>query len=106
MTFRVEEDRWTLQGRNLLSPERMSAVRECLERSPIIVEHWYYRAGRSPSRLIFDDFEEFDHYLSQEARPGDAFHLWEFSTLCRDENTLVHGKFPDGDGSVPENGAY
>ena len=106
MTFRVEEDRWTPQGRNILSPDRLSAIRECLERSPVIVEHWYYRAGRSPKRLIFDDFEDFEEYLSKEARPGDAFHVWEFSALCRDENTLVHGKMPDSDGCVPERGAY
>jgi hypothetical protein len=106
MAFRLEEDRWTAQGRSILSAERLEAIRRCLENSPIIVEHWYYRAGRSPVRMIFDDMENFEHYLSEQARPGDAFHVWEFSSLCRDENALTDGKFPDDDGCVPERGAY
>jgi hypothetical protein len=106
MTFRAEEDRWSIHGRNILAPEKRAAIRECLERSPIIVEHWYYRAGRSPDRLIFDDIEDFDDYLQSRARPGDAFHIWEFATLCRDDNTVANGKYPDPDGYVPEQGAY
>jgi len=106
MTFRNEEDRWTVHGRNILTPEKQSAIRECLERSPIIVEHWFYRRGRSPDRLIFDDFDDFESYLQAQARPGDAFHIWEFAPLCRDDNILTNGKFPDPEGRVPERGSY
>jgi hypothetical protein len=106
MTIRVEEDRWSLQGRTILAPEQRVAIRECLERSPIIVEHWYYRAGRSPQRRVFDDLEDFENYLEAQARPGDAFHVWEFAALCRDDNTVASGKYPDTDGCVPEQGAY
>jgi hypothetical protein len=106
MTFRAKEDRWSLQGRNILDPEKRAAIRECLERSPIIVEHWYYRMGRSPGREIFDDMEDFESYLESQARPGDAFHVWEFAALCRDDNTIANGKFPDTDGCVPERGTY
>jgi hypothetical protein len=38
--MRAEEDRWSIHGRSLLSPSRLEAIRDCLERSPIIVEHW------------------------------------------------------------------
>jgi len=106
MAFRVEEDRWTNLGKSILSPESLEAIRRCLENSPIIVEHWYYRAGRSPGRLIFDDMEDFEQYVSEQSRPGDAFHVWEFSSLCRDDNALAVGKYPDSDGCVPERGAY
>ncbi len=84
----------------------MEAIRGCLERSPIIVEHWYYRMGRSAERRIFDDLEDFQDYLKERARLGDAFHVWGFSALCRDGDTLTNGKFPDADGCVPEEGAY
>jgi hypothetical protein len=106
MTFRAEKDRWSVHGRNILTPEKRAAIRECLERSPIIVEHWFYYGGRSPDRLIFDDIEDFDDYLQSRARPGDAFHIWEFATLCRDDDTVANGKYPDADGCVPEQGAY
>src|SRR4051794_13389708 len=104
MTIRAEEDRWSHQGRNIRDPARMAAIRDSLERGPLIVEHWYYRAGRSPKRLVFDDFDDFEEYLENQARPGDAFHLWEFASLCRDDNALTTGKFPDADGCVPERG--
>jgi hypothetical protein len=106
MNFRAQEDGWTTDGRNILSPESLNVVRNCLEQSPVIVEHWYFRGSRSPSRLVFDDFEDFEEYLSKEAGPGDAFHVWEFSSLCRDDNTITNGKYPDSDGYVPEKGAY
>ena len=106
MTFRVEEDRWSTHGRNILDPSRLSTIRECLERSPVIVEHWYYRSARSPGRVVFDDFEDFEAYLKDEVRPGDAIHVWEFASLCRDDNSVAAGKFPDADGCVPEKGAY
>ncbi|MBV8554845.1 MAG: hypothetical protein JO116_04710 [Planctomycetaceae bacterium] len=105
MSMRAEEDRWSVHGRSHLSPSRMEAIGECLERSPIIVEHWFYRMGRAPERRIFDDFEEFQEYLKERARPGDAFHVWEFAAHCRDGDTLTNGKFPDVDGCVPEEGA-
>lgn len=41
-----------------------------------------------------------------KARPGDAFHVWDFADLCRDNNTLADGKYPDAEGRVPSRGAY
>jgi hypothetical protein len=106
MSIRAEEDQWSIEGRKILDPSKLATIRDGLERSPVIVEHWFYRLGRSPRRVIFDDFEDFEQYLRDEAGPGDAFHVWEFASLCRDENTLVNGKYPDSEGRVPETGAY
>lgn len=106
MSIRAEEDQWSVQGGNILDPAKLSTIRDCLERSPVIIEHWFYRLGRSPRRLVLDDFEDFEQYLRTEARPGDAFHVWEFASLCRDENAIANGKYPDSEGRVPEKGAY
>ena len=40
---------WTTDGRNILSPERLAALRDVLEHAgPVIVEHWFYYGGCSP----------------------------------------------------------
>lgn len=98
---------WSADGRNILSPDRMDAVRKVLEdQGPVIVEHWFYYGARAPDRIVFDDYEQFIAYLKTMARPGDAFHIWNFADLCRDDNTLVNGKYPDAEGRVPARGAY
>lgn len=98
---------WTAEGRNILSPDRLATIRRVLEdKGPVIVEHWFYYGSRSPDRFVFGDFDELLHYLNTEARPGDAFHVWDFAGLCRDENTLVNGKYPDAEGRTPRRGAY
>src|SRR5262249_17961748 len=81
-----ERDRWTATGRSILSLDRLQAIRRYLENGPLIVEHRYYYGSRCPSRQIFEEMEDFEHYLSQNSRPGDAFHVWDFSALCRDDN--------------------
>ncbi len=106
MAFRNSADHWTRSGRNILALGNLAILRERLEHSPVIVEHRYYYGGRSPDRLIFDDFEDLENYLKTQARPGDSFWIWDYSSLCRDDNVLVMGKKPDIDGSVPETGAY
>jgi hypothetical protein len=76
------------------------------EVGPVIVEHWFYYGSRSPDRLVFEDYDEFLEYLRANAKPGDALHVWEFPRVCRDDNTLAHGKYPDAEGRVPKGGAY
>jgi hypothetical protein len=82
------------------------AIQAELQRDPIIIEHWHYRAGRAPSRHIFEDWEEFGSYLVAEAFTGDAIDVWSFATLCRPDHRIAEGKCPAEDGTVPKGGAY
>jgi hypothetical protein len=106
MAFRSPDDHWVISGKNILAPSNLAILREALENGPVIVEHRFCRGARSPDRLIFEDFDELQTYLQDKAIPGDAFWIWDYSSVCRDDNPLVWGKRPDSDGCVPENGAY
>lgn len=107
MKVRCDTDEWTPDGRKILSVENLEIIGRTLEEEgSIIVEHWFYRGSRSPNRLIFDDFDAFTGYAQSNARIGDAFHVWSFASVCRDENELTSGKYPDDDGCVPRGGAY
>jgi len=106
MNYRNEADEWGTEAPIITSPECLAAIREVMEQSPIIVEHWFYRGGRAPDRLVFDDYETFEEYLRTRTRPGDAIHVWRYDGLCQDDNVLTHGKCPDTDGLVPKRGAY
>lgn len=102
----MDHDEWSTAGRTILAPDRLTAIRAALATGPVIVEHWFYYGSRSPDRLVFDDYDMLLEYLTANARPGDAFHVWSFSELCRDDNTLTGGKYPDAEGRVPKRGAY
>jgi hypothetical protein len=107
MSVRCEADEWTPDGRKILTDENLKAIRATLEdEGPIIVEHWFYRGSRSPKRLVFEAVEDFLGYVENHARPGDAFHVWSYAAVCRDDNELVSGKYPDEKGEVPRKGAY
>ena len=107
MNFRADEDEWFSEGRKILSDENLERISRTLEdEGPIIVEHWFYRGSKSPDRLIFDDLDDFIGYVQSHARSGDAFHVWSFATVCKDENVIASGKHPDEDGRVPRKGAY
>lgn len=97
---------WGSEGRKINTPENRAVIRQVLEKGPIIVEHWLYCGGRCPERKVFDNFEQFEEYLNNEAKPGDAFHIWDFAALCRDDNSIANGKLPDANGHVPKRGAY
>jgi hypothetical protein len=102
-----DDSEWSSERHNILSPDRLSAIREVLENSgPIIVEHWFYYGSCSPDRIVFDDYDKFLDYLNAKARPGDALYVWSFAQVCRDDNSLVDGKYPDRHGRVPKGGAY
>lgn len=103
----VERDGWTVDGQNILAPEALAKVEQTLEREgPIILEHKFYRGSRAPDRLVFDDYEKFLGYVNAHARAGDALRIWNYAELCRDDNSLVNGKFPDEFGRIPRGGAY
>lgn len=106
-THTNDNNNWSTQGRNILSADRLAAIRKVLDdKGPVIVEHWFYHGSRAPHRIVFDDYEKFVEYLNTNARPGDAFHIWDFANVCRDNNTLATGKYPDAQGRVPAKGAY
>jgi len=107
MKVRAEADDWTPNGRKILSPENLTVIRNTLENEgPIIVEHWFYRGSRSPDRLVFDDFDNFVEYVQSKSAIGDAFHVWNYASVCKDENEIAAGKFPDDDDCVPRKGTY
>lgn len=106
MSTRNDNDEWGRESPNIMSVERLSAIREVLEQSPIIVEHWHFYGGCAPDRSVFDDYEKFDEYLRAQTRPGDAIHVWRYDALCRDDNALTFGKCPNADGLTPRRGAY
>ena len=103
--IRVESDDWG-PGPNILAAETLALLRATLEETPLIIEHWFYRGGSSPRRYVFEDFEELETHLRELGHPGDAFWVWRFDDLCRNDNALVNGKRPDADGAVPARGAY
>ena len=100
-----KRSRWG-PGPTILSPENLTALRAALEQTPLIVEHRLYYGGRSPERRIFEDREDLEAYLGAHTTPGDDVWVWRFDELCRNDNTLTHGKVPDADGNVPAGGAY
>ncbi len=106
MVDRYEPDGWTLDGEKITSPENLSRVRAAADRGGIIVRHWFYRGARCPDIRGFSDFDEFEGYLSEHARPGDAFEIWSFADVCDFDRALAKGKLPDADGCVPKRGAY
>jgi hypothetical protein len=101
-----ERDEWSKSGFDISSPDILVKIKAALEQEPIILEHRFYRGSRAPDRLIFDDYADFSKYLESHARPGDSFHVWRYSALCRDDNILLSGKYPDALGRVPRTGTY
>jgi hypothetical protein len=104
--MKAEDDDWSKAGASILAPELLAKVRSVLEQQPIIVEHRLYRASSPPLRLIFDEYEDFLKHLESRARPGDHLLIWRYADLCRDDNWLADGKYPDDAGNVPRGGAY
>ena len=101
-----EDDNWSMAGANILAPELLTSVRNILEKQPIILEHRLYRASSAPLRLIFDEYEDFLDHLKSRAKPGDHLLVWGFGDLCKNDNRLVDGKYPDEAGRTPRGGAY
>ena len=102
-----EHDDWTEGGQNILAPETLSRIALALEQEgPVILEHRFYRGSRSPDRLVFDDYADLLGYVKSHAKPGDHFYAWSYAQLCREDNSLVAGKYPDALGRTPRRGAY
>jgi hypothetical protein len=105
--WRSEDHDWSSDGEKISDESKLAIIKRVLdETGPILVEHWFYCGGRSPDKLVFDDYDSFIEYLQQHAKAGDAIHIWDLDPLLRDDNELVHGKCPAEDGTVPRRGAY
>lgn len=102
----VESDDWQDWGRSILAPDVLARIELAMEQSPVILEHWFYRGGSAPDRLVFDSYEDFREYLASKVAPGDSLYLWNYAELCRDDNDFAHGKYPDARGRTPRLGAY
>ena len=102
-----EADDWNTEWPNILAPEALAKIQQVLEeQGPVIVEHRHYRGSSAPDRFVFDDYENFLEYLKSYARPGDVFWVWNYAELCKDENRIANGKYPDAEGRTPRRGAY
>lgn len=99
-------DEWSSDGPNILSPDQLETIKRALEQTFVILEHRFYYGSRAPKIAVFADFEELEEYLQANARPGDSIWCWRYDELCRDDNSLVHGKIPDDQGRTPRGGAY
>ena len=100
-------DEWVADRPVITSPENLSKIQNILENvGSIIVEHWHYYGSRAPTRNIFDDYEELEEYLRENAIAGDAIHVWSMHELCNETNELAFGKCPDEKGLVPKGGSY
>jgi len=104
MPVRAEQDGWG-PGPSILDPKCLRVLEAAIATTPLIIQHWHYRAAQAPSRLVFDDFRQLEEYLTQ-AKRGDAFDVWRWDQLCRTDSVLARGKRPDPDGAVPSIGAY
>jgi hypothetical protein len=102
-----DPDGWSESGARITDAQVLERLRKVLEeQGAVIVEHRFYRGARSPSRYVFDSFEELEAYLREKTRPGDSFYMWSFEATCTDDKVLEHGKVPDAQGRVPKGGAY
>lgn len=105
--FIVESDGWTVNGAKITDSHGLEAIRSTIgRRGPLILEHKFYRAATGPKYSLFDEFDEFIEYLAREPKVGDMLTAWMLCDVCRDDNTVAAGKYPDDDGRVPEGGAY
>jgi hypothetical protein len=102
----METDEWTSEGKRV-TDESLEQLRGIIaDKSPIIVEHRFYRGARAPYRFVCDDIDVLIEYMRKETRAGDALWFWRFDQCCGDENAVLTGKVPDEKGRVPKGGAY
>jgi len=101
------DDEWVSDNYTISSKENLAKIQNILENvGSVIIEHWHFYGSRAPTKIVFDDMEDFEEYLKENAIAGDAIHAWSMHELCNDENELVSGKCPDKNGLIPKGGAY
>lgn len=109
-TFQVrcknESDNWSKRGPAITSDATLNEIRAALSAGPVIVEHGHYRGGSAPTRVVLEDWEDFEEYLQSKAFAGDTIDVWSFGDCCRPDSTIASGKCPDETGQTPEGGSY
>lgn len=70
-----------------------------------IVEHLQRESG-SVTRFVVNEVYALLEFVRDRAKPGDELRSWHYWALCRDDNSLAHGKLEDDRGRVPRGGAY
>ncbi len=100
-------DNWQ-EGLPAISEEsRIQPIKEAFARERLLlIEHWFYRGGSAPNRIVFDDFEMFEDYLKERCSAGDSIHVFDITEALKEGQQLTHGKCPNGRGEVPKGGAY
>ena len=91
---------------NILAPEQLTAIKQAFQGSSLIVRHAYMNGGRAPDSIVLDDYEDLEDYLHTKVAPGDILSFWRYNDLCRRDNAIASGKYPNTDGSLPTGGAY
>lgn len=105
--WKREGDRWTADGPNIISAEKLAQIRRILEdEGPIIVERAPYCGGGGREWRLFDDVEGFTAYLEQETFAGDRIAVWSADEILTNATIRLVGKCPDDNGEVPLTGAY
>jgi hypothetical protein len=100
----AEVDDWRDDGENIFDESNLAAVRHQLENvGCIVVVHWHYRGASAPTRLIFEDYEDFCEYLVGKTKPGDAVDVHAFP---QEAKPMAKGKCPDPKGRVPKSAPY
>jgi hypothetical protein len=104
---RAEADEWTCDGEKISTPEKLALIKTVLkETGPILVQHKFLRGGCGPHDAVFEDYEDFIAYLTENARAGDKISVWSLWPFMRDTPPLAYGKCPSEDGAVPNKGPY
>ncbi len=105
MSLVYEGDNWQT-GQHILEETVLSELKTFLESTPLIIEHWFYRGSSAPDRFVVDNYDDLKEHLEKHSKPGDAFYIWRFDLMCKEENTILQAKYPDEQGRVPKGGAY
>jgi len=105
----INEDRsnWISAGSKITSESSLALIREELEdEGPILVCHWFYKAGCGPDFLLFNEEQEFIQYLVDSAHAGDAIGVWSCLRITNNLEPIADGKCPDKNERIPEFGSY
>jgi hypothetical protein len=101
-----EDDDWQENGPSILRQELLDRAWLVLRHEgPLILQHLFYRDDRATELIVIDEYDDFLGYLEASAGPGDEIHVWSFREVCRGDNRLMAGRYPDSRGRTPQRSA-